>query len=72
MQGGKELMEYSQIIFNAYDPNEELELAKDTKVWIVRFGGGKYRLIGYRSKKCQSIFHILGIDRDFSAYNHGK
>ena len=71
-QGGRELLEYSQINFNALDPQNELNLAKDTKVWVIRFGGNKYRLIGCRSKKCQAIFHILGIERDHSAYDHGS
>ena len=70
-QDGRELLEYSQINFNALDPQNELNLAKDTKVWVIRFGGNKYRLIGYRSKKYQAIFHILGIERDHSAYDHG-
>lgn len=71
-QGGRELLEYSQINFNALDLQNELNLAKDTKVWVIRFGGNKYRLIGCRSKKCQAIFHILGIERDHSAYDHGS
>lgn len=70
-QGGRELLDYSQINFNALDPQNELNLTRDTKVWVIRFGGNKYRLIGYRSKKCKAIFHIFGIDHDFSAYKHG-
>lgn len=71
-QGGRELMEYSQIYFSAYDPNNELKLTKDSKCIVIRFGGNKYRLIGYRSKLCSSIFHIIGFDFAYNAYNHGS
>lgn len=71
-QGGRELMDYSQIYISAHDPNDELKLTKDSKCIIIRFGGNKYRLIGYRSKLCPSIFHIIGFDFSFNAYNHGS
>lgn len=71
-QGGRELLDYSQINFNAYDPMNDLNLSNDTKIMSIRFGGNKYRLIGYKSKLCPSVFYILGIDKDFSAYDHGS
>ena len=71
-QGGRELLDYSQINFNAYDPMNDLNLSNDTKIMSIRFGGNKYRLIGYKSKLCPAVFYILGIDKDFSAYDHGS
>lgn len=71
-QGGRELLDYSDIRFNAYDPNNDLQLSNDSKIISIRFGGNKYRLIGYRSTTCQSIFHVLGFDFNFSAYDHGS
>ena len=71
-QGGIETIPYSDIYFKAHDPKNDLKLAKDTKLWIARFGGDKYRLIGCKSDSCQLVFHILGIDYKFSAYDHGS
>lgn len=71
-QGGRELLNYSDIRFNAHDPNNELELTNDSKIISIRFGGNKYRLIGYRSTTCKSIFHILGFDFSHNAYDHGS
>lgn len=71
-QGGRELLDYSQIYFSAYDPRNDLKLTKDSKCMVVRFGGKKYRLIGYRSKLCPSLFHVIGFDFAHNAYNHGN
>lgn len=71
-QGGRKLLDYSQINFNAHDPKNELELSNDTKIMSIRFGGDKYRLIGCKSRQCSSVIYILGIDIDFSAYDHGS
>ncbi len=42
----------------------------DEKVFIMRFASGKGRIIGVKDGSC-SIFHVIGVDVDFSAYNHG-
>lgn len=45
-------------------------LPKESDIIVFRFGGDKYRLLGYKRAKCH-ILYILGYDFDFSAYNHG-
>lgn len=71
-QTGMETMKYDDIQFEA-DANSNL--AKDTTLYIFRFdthlGEGKGRIIGYKNAPC-AVFHIIGYDIDFSAYNHGK
>ncbi|MDR0853953.1 MAG: hypothetical protein LBN34_06255 [Clostridiales Family XIII bacterium] len=47
-----------------------LGLVKDSKFHSIRFNHQKYQLIGYRPNGCD-ILHIIGIDYDYSAYNHG-
>lgn len=47
-------------------------LTDDTKLYVFRFGGNKYRLVGYKSNSCKAALHILGFDFDHSLYNHGS
>lgn len=69
---GLETMKYDDIQFEA-DANANL--TKDTTLYIFRFdthiGEGKGRIIGYKNAPC-AVYHIIGYDIDFSAYNHGK
>lgn len=69
---GLETLSYHEIKFKA---NPNIELAKDTTLYIFRFdtyrGQGQGRIIGFKNAPC-SVLHIIGYDLDFSAYNHGK
>lgn len=70
-KSGLETMTYGDIGFSA---NESAALSDDTAVYIFRFdtyvGKDKGRIIGYKNSPC-SVYHIIGYDIDFSAYDHG-
>lgn len=55
-------------IWRQFDPN----MGKGTKLYVFRFGNGKYRMVGYKSHKCSRVMHILGFDLDHSLYDHGN
>ena len=65
---GLETLEYHEIKFSA-----AVKLAKDTTIYVFRFdtyqGHNKGRILGYKNSPC-SVFHIIGFDVDFSAYDH--
>ena len=46
----------------------------DETIYVLRFdtyqGRGKGRIIGFKSDPC-AVFHVIGFDIDFSAYDHG-
>ncbi len=65
-RNGYETIEYSRLEFQPSD----LVLLKDEKVFIFRLNNNA-RIIGYRKGKCP-IFHIIGYDFNFAAYNHGS
>lgn len=69
--GGYETLQLGTLkhdISDSYDTT----LTKDTKLIVFRFGGNKYRIIGYKNKSCTPNFNVLGFDFDFSLYNHGS
>lgn len=51
----------------------EANLTKDTTLYIFRFdtyqGSGKGRIIGFKRAPC-AVYHIIGYDFDFTAYQH--
>lgn len=65
---GLETIKFNNINFN---PNN-LKLTQDTKVISIRFKRGKYRIIGIKSSKNKDVFHVIGFDFNYSAYNHGS
>ncbi len=69
-QTGLETMPYDRLSFS---PNSQAGLTKDTTMYIFRFdtyqGKGKGRIIGFKRAPC-AVFHIIGYDLDFSAYEH--
>lgn len=52
-------------------PNQ-YNLTPDTKIYVLRFARGKYRLLGVKSSENKDVLHIIGFDFDHSAYNHGS
>lgn len=52
-----------------FDADKELTLSKDEKFLSIRFGQQDRRIIGIKRNGCP-ILHIIGIDFDFSAYQH--
>ncbi|MCR0153961.1 hypothetical protein [[Clostridium] innocuum] len=69
--GGFETMEYGRMVPSIADKIKDKPITKDTKLYIFRVGGNKYRMIGYKSNSCRAAMHILGFDFDFSLYDHG-
>lgn len=69
---GLENLTYGDLEFSA-DP--ESPISKDTTVFVFRFdtnnGTGRGRIIGFKNSPC-AVFHIIGYDLDFSAYDHGS
>lgn len=69
---GLETLTYGELNFSAANT---ARLSKDTTVYVFRFdtykGRSNGRLIGYKNDPC-AVFHIIGYDIDFSAYDHGK
>ena len=70
-QSGLETLSYGDLNFAA---GPSAILSKDTTIYVFRFdsyqGSGKGRILGYKNSPC-SVFHIIGYDLNFSAYNHG-
>lgn len=70
--GGFEMLEYGMMSPSIANKIKNKLLTNDTKLYVFRFGGKKYRMIGYKSNSCKAAMHILGFDIDFSLYNHGN
>lgn len=69
VNGGYETLELGTL-HNDISDSYEIKLTGDTKLIVFRFGGNKYRVIGYKNKSCTPNFNILGFDFDFSLYDH--
>ena len=72
-QGGFETIEYNNFkssITNNLPSSKNI--TKDTKLYVFRFGHGKYRMICYKSNSCYAAMHLLGFDFDYSLYDHGS
>ena len=78
---GLETLPYEQLNFNVKNDEikfgeegkekyEKKKITKDTKIIVFRFNNQRYRILGIKREGC-SIFHVIGIDVDHSAYNHG-
>lgn len=61
---GFEMLTYKQMNFES-----DMDIAKDDKVIVMRFDNGTKRII---ANKVNEIFYIIGLDFDYSAYDHGK
>ena len=70
--GGFETMELSNFKRSIVNNIKQKSLTNDTKLYVFRFGGNKYRLIGHKSSSCKAAIHILGFDFDHSLYEHGS
>lgn len=72
--GGFETLEYynfKDVIANKLPSDKNI--SSDTKLYTFRFGSeDKYRMIGFKSRRCKAAMHIIGFDFDHSLYNHGK
>lgn len=71
-QGGFETIEYNNFkssITNNLPSSKNI--SKDTKLYVFRFGHGKYRMICYKSNSCYAAMHLIGFDFDYSLY-HGS
>ena len=53
-----------------FKPNN-FNMTPDTKLLVLRFYRQKYRVIGMKSEVNNAVFHVLGFDFDYSAYDHG-
>lgn len=71
-RSGLETISYDDIHFTAATDSK---LTKDTVLYVFRFdthlGTGRGRIIGYKNTPC-AVFHVIGYDLDFSAYDHGE
>ena len=63
-----ELKQFKTAIWDQFNP----ELTNEVKLHVFRFGGKKYRMIGYKSVGCNYALHVLGFDLGFSLYDHGE
>lgn len=69
-----ERIEYNKLNFSANEKVEEknsIEFSRDTKVCVFRFNNQNGRIIGVKREGCPTL-HVIGLDLDFSAYNHGS
>lgn len=64
---GIETINCNQITFS---PNDYV-FSKDEKVVVFRFNSQNGRIIGIKGRGC-SVYYVIGIDTDYSAYNHVK
>lgn len=68
---GCEALELSRFDHDITD-NFPVSLTKDTKLYIFRFHGSRYRAIFHKNgRNTETILHFLACDFDFSLYNHG-
>jgi hypothetical protein len=51
-------------------PKPTLPAEDITHVSVIRLSGNKGRLIGFKDE-ASPMFHVLRVDYDFTAYNHG-
>lgn len=69
-RAGLETISYDQLNFQ---PNGDIVITKDTTLYVFRFdtyrGSGKGRIIGFKESPC-AVYHVIGYDFDFSAYQH--
>lgn len=63
-KSGSETIDYRRLNFKAPD---ELGLKEIDKVMVFRFNKQDNRLIGYKK---DAILYVIGLDLDFTAYNH--
>ena len=70
--GGYEVLDYSTLKYSISDNTNSLgqTITDDTKLFVFRFGGKKYRLLGYKSSTCVPTLYILGFDLDLTLYDH--
>lgn len=71
-QGGFETIEYGRMEPSIANKLINKPITTDTKLYVFRVGGRKYRMIGYKSNSCKAAMHILGFDFNFTLYNHGN
>lgn len=64
---GFETMNKSGIKFEGKDVSGLI--SGDTKIYVLRFGKD-YRLLGFKTSRCNNSLHIIGFDFNFSAYKH--
>lgn len=50
--------------------SKDRRFSPDEKVAIFRFNKGCGRIIGIKESK-SAVFYVIGLDTDYSAYNHG-
>lgn len=65
---GFEALDFERLKFQA---NAEKNLF-GPKFISIRFNQQRYRIIGAFSDVCPNVFHVIGFDFDYSAYNHGS
>lgn len=70
--GGFEVIEYSNFKESIAGNIKHKKITKDTKLYVFRFGGDKYRMIGYKSNSCKAALHILGFDFNHTLYDRGN
>lgn len=46
-------------------------VSRDSKLIVIRFNSGRYRIIGKMDASAQNVIHVILFDFDFSAYDHG-
>lgn len=66
-KNGAETIPFKQVQFtpNGYD------ISDDEKVIVFRFKSGNGRILGIKDGNCP-IYYVIGMDVDYSAYNHGS
>ena len=64
---GFETIPYSQVRF---EPSGR-KTTPEEKIIVYQFDGHKKRLLGIKDGSCATL-HVVGIDHDFSAYDHGS
>ncbi len=69
---GYEMIPISEFKISLESIKRELQLSDDSKIIVFRFNNQNNRLLGVRSKECNSILYIIGYDWDYSAYDHGS
>ena len=69
---GYEMIPISEFKISFESIKRELQLSDDSKIIVFRFNSQNNRLLGVRSKECNSILYIIGYDWDYSAYDHGS
>lgn len=50
---------------------DDIALPDDNKLYVLRFGNQKYRMICFKQPDANGLFHIVLLDFDHSAYEHG-